>query len=296
MNRVLKMMTAVVLFWSILAALPCAAQEKPTKVKPIWVQNGENGLNKQRSNETYRFKMFNTYGLDAGKLKAERLRPLLVHICELYGADIQKLQIDSTLNSGDNMATYRIGFADSLGRNSVVYAQKVDEYMEYESFVDNSYQFEFYQLYTLSERDVTPEFDAYELSTPYRAKAMLLSIIPGMGQVYKGQKAKGYSFLGSEVALLGSIAYFQYKKSDCRDYKDRGVGNTPSWASKERAWRNMRNLSISLAGGLYIYQLVDALVTQGCRRVSVSEKQKTNFSLVPMAGESGVGMSLSIHF
>lgn len=140
MNRVLKMMTAVVLFWSILAALPCAAQEKTTKVKPIWVQNGENGLNKQRSNETYRFKMFNTYGLDAGKLKAERLRPLLVHICELYGADIQQLQIDSTLNSGDSMATYRIGFADSLGRKSVVYAQKVDEYMEYESFVDNSYQ------------------------------------------------------------------------------------------------------------------------------------------------------------
>ena len=61
--------------------------------------------------------------------------------------------------------------------------------------------FEYYQLYAVSEKDVTPVFDTFERGERSKGTAALMNIIPGAGQLYKGHTFKGYAILGSEIAL-----------------------------------------------------------------------------------------------
>lgn len=264
-----------------------------TQTKPLWVQKGEKSLEKKPTNESYYFKIFNTYGMDVNLLEKQRFQPLLEHICDRYQADLAQIKLDSLYLSNDSSKmTYRITFTDSIG-NAVVYAEKVDEYRAFEDYVDNTYQFEYYQLYAISKRDSVPVFDEFTLSRTYNYKAVCLSLIPGLGQIYKGQKIKGYAILGMEATLVVSAVAFHFKKHYC----DKQISEQPqfadSWRSKSLGWRQMRNLCFGVAGCLYVYNLIDAALSKGSRHVVV---KKPKLQVLPSASPEGAGMTLSFNF
>lgn len=293
MNKRTKRMVG----WSLLlvglfASFPMLAQQN---TKPLWIQKGEKPLNKERSNGSYYFKVFNTYGTDANKLKEERLQPLLTYVREHYGADHEQMKLDSLYFHSDTLTTYRIAFTDTSG-SGVVYARKVDEHFAFEDYVDNSFQFEYYQLYAISGRDSVPVFDDFELTRTYNKKALVLSLIPGMGQIYKGQKAKGYAILGTEAVLVTSTIAFQIKKHYCGRKAKEYPEVRDSWKSKERGWRQMRNLCIGLAGGLYVYNLIDAAVSKGSRHVIVKKPKDRQLLITPSASPEGAGMTFTYNF
>lgn len=188
--------------------------------------------------------------------------------------------------------TYSITFTDSVG-NAVVYAQKVDEYCSFEDYADNTYQFEYYQLYAISKRDSFPVFDEFTLSRTYNHKALCLSLVPGLGQIYKGQKIKGYTILGMEATLAVSAVAFHFKKHYCDRQIDKQPQFADSWKSKSLGWRQMRNLCIGVAGCLYVYNLIDAAVSKGSRHVVV---KKPKLQVLPSASSEGAGMTLSFNF
>lgn len=263
------------------------------QTKPLWVQKGEKSLAKEQSNESYYFKVFNTYGMDVNILKNQRFQPLLEHVCKYYQADPKQVELDSLyLENDSSTMTYRITFVDSIG-NTAVYAKKIDEYCAFEDYVDNTYQFEYYQLYAISKRDSVPVFDEFTLSRTYNHKALCLSLVPGLGQIYKGQKIKGYAILGMEATLAVSAVAFHFKKHYC----DRQIEKQPqfadSWRSKSLGWRQMRNLCIGVAGCLYVYNLIDAAVSKGSRHVVV---KKPKLQVLPSASADGAGMTLSFNF
>lgn len=264
-----------------------------TQTKPLWIQNGEKSLAKERTNENYYFKVFHTYGEDVNLLKKQRFHPLLDHVREHYQAELSEMKLDSLyLDNDSSKMTYSITFTDSVG-NAVVYAQKVDEYCSFEDYADNTYQFEYYQLYAVSKRDSVPVFDEFTLSRTYNHKALCLSLVPGLGQIYKGQKIKGYTILGMEATLAVSAVAFHFKKHFC----DRQIEKQPqfadSWRSKSLGWRQMRNLCIGVAGCLYVYNLIDAAVSKGSRHVVV---KKPKLQVLPSASSEGAGMTLSFNF
>ncbi len=287
-----KMLGQLFLLLCLVISLPGMAQQN---TKPLWIQKGEKPLNKDRFNESYYFKVFNTYGMDVNKLKEERFQPLLTYVRERYGADYEQMKLDSLCLNSDTLTTYRIAFTDTLG-SGVVYARKVDEHFAFEDYVDNTFQFEYYQLYAISERDSVPVFDDFELTRTYNQKALALSLIPGMGQIYKGQKAKGYVILGTEAVLVTSTIAFQIEKRYCRrkakEYPE--VGD--SWKSKERSWRQMRNLCIGLAGGLYVYNLIDAAISKGSRHVNVKKPKDRQLLITPSASPEGAGLTFTYNF
>lgn len=283
-----RMINYSFLIFSLLLSMTVSAQ-----TKPLWVQKGEKSLVKEQTNENYYFKVFNTYGIDVNELKNKRFHPLLDHIREQYQAEPTQIKLDSLyLNNDSSAIVYCVTFIDSIG-HSVVYAKKIDEYCAFEDYVDNTYQFEYYQLYAISKRDSVPVFDEFTLSRTYNHKALCLSLVPGLGQIYKGQKIKGYTILGMEATLAVSAVAFHFKKHYC----DRQIEKQPqfadSWRSKSLGWRQMRNLCIGVAGCLYVYNLIDAAVSEGSRHVVV---KKPKLQVLPSASSEGAGMTLSFNF
>lgn len=274
----------------------CLPLHSQNDTKPLWVQKGEKALNKQRTNETYYFKSFNTYGMDEVSLNQSRFAPLLTHVRERYQADFKEMRLDSVQKDSLAPVTYRITFPEN-GRTATVYARLVDQYSAFEDYVSNTYQFEYYQLYAISEKDTIPTFDEYKLTRTYNAEAVALSLIPGMGQIYKGQKGKGYVILGGEAFFVSSAIAFHFKKRKCDRKMDEEPGVRDSWRSKSKGWRQMRNMCIGLAGGLYIYNLLDAAIAKGSRRVIVNKPDaQKQFSLSPMATPDGAGLAFVLQF
>ena len=127
----------------LVAACMLSSLDLSAKVKPQWVLNGEEQMNRKRISDNYVFKVFHTFSPDLGQLKDERFEPLMDYVRETYGAERLSMRLDSVTVAGSPV-TYRVSFRDSSGDASV-YARLADSYTSFEDFVDNEYGYEFYQ-------------------------------------------------------------------------------------------------------------------------------------------------------
>jgi TolB-like protein len=103
-----------------------------------------------------------------------------------------------------------------------------------------------------------------------RSDAMLRSLLfPGLGQFYNRQPAKGWAFLGTEVALLGTAIGFHVSGNQAySDYEavGPGAGGSPS-AEAQRLYDlassryQTRNLLLVAAGAVWVASAVDAYVS-----------------------------------
>lgn len=154
---------------------------------------------------------------------------------------------------------------------SKLYVEVVDEFWE----MDRAGNYVLSRLYAVSASDVPPLFDNLSLTTNYGARAMWKSlIIPGWGQFSKGQKLKGGMILGGTALLVGGIVATENIRADYR----RRVNETHDVAQRRDYIRRVdrfstaRNVCIGAVGALYVYNLVDAIVSPGARRVVVKSK------------------------
>lgn len=234
---------------------------------PRWVKKGVAYLNKERSNDSYQFVDFHTHDVDLNLLQDRALKPLLKYVEENYGASYGSCETSPTSIEGYD--AIKIAYTTDKGVKQTVYAVKIDSYERYDDFEENEYEWDYYQLYALSYPGRQPAFDNIKVTDQNNATAVALSIIPGMGQLYKGQKAKGWIILGGECFFVASAIAFECKRSYCH----RQIGKHPevadSWRSKTKGWRDFRNISIGCAAALYLYNLIDAGVSKGGRTISV---------------------------
>jgi len=262
--------------------------------KPRWAQKGIASLNKERTNDTYEFVKFETFGGDLDQLRKERLDTLIQYFSKRYNLNSEAASVtplykgdafQSMPNDGDGdqrvQRTYLVTFSGS--KSATFYAELVDEYISFDENADMSYDYTLYQLYAVSSTadGAQPTFDDFELTRSYNAKALALSIIPGLGQIYKGQNTKGYCFLGGDIVFAATAIICDVKRHDhsqnAKDYPE----FAPSYRSKAKSWRTMRNLAIGCAAATYIYNLFDAALSKGARQVVVKKPNGTNLALGP---------------
>lgn len=268
---------------------------------PQWAKKEVTALNKQRSNNTYHFVKVTTEGNDLNALQAQRVQPLVEELAKTYTLSAQDVQIDTIAYKGgtkENMA-YRITFA---GNNPAVFvAKSVDEYTDLGfAFDEASNDHKFYQLFAVSEKNAMPDFDDLKVTNYYPKSVAWRSLVPGLGQMHKGQTVRGAAILGSEVLLLASAVVFEARANH---FTDKGREVAPgelrnAWASKTAGWREMRNMSLYLAGGIYVANLIDAAFSPGRRHVKLtpSAKQATKMAFVPMITTEGSGLSFVLNF
>lgn len=146
-----------------------------------------------------------------------------------------------------------------------------------------------------------PQFDDFTVTRHYNAaKATALSIIPGLGQIYKKQNVKGWIFMGTEVALIGTLIYSCERYNWHKKHRDK-----VDWLHNPlTTFKQLRAFTAIAAGGLWIYNIFDAAFCKIAPRVEISRPNSynTQFSFVPMitpdmiSGGINVGLGMNIDF
>lgn len=277
----------------VLLSATCASVS--AQDKPRWITKGVASLEKERSNDSYTFREFEIFGGDIDLLRKERFNPLVDYLANTFGADSASAQVTllsassprpATLNDAEGdrsvQAEYRVTFSAPMPMT--FYAKLVDEYVSFDENVDMSFDYTLYQLFAISSTadGAVPQFDDYSYSRKYNTRALALSIVPGLGQMYKGHNAKGWVIIGGEVVFVGAAIYSQIRQHNYSDdAKNASDAIAPSYRSKSKSWRQVRDVAIVGACGLYVYNLLDAALSKGARKVVVNKASGTRLALSP---------------
>lgn len=276
-----------------------ALQAEPT---PRWATKGVKDLNDHRLSQTYSFQMFEESMDDEKVVVIDPFQPLRSYISSVYGVEPAAIAIDSVPSDNAKQPIYKLQFAKD-GVGNTVYAQRVDQYSKYDNDLVGYGEYHYYQLYAITEPGVTtPAFDDFKLTRNYGGVPVAMSLIPGLGQIYKGQKAKGYTILGVELALVASVigATTQIHRWDnmAKDHP----AYYENYQSKAKTFRQWRTFSLVAGGALYLYNIFDAAFSKGPRFVKISSPNKRNMELsfVPFYSftqfTSSYGLGINITF
>lgn len=279
-------------FAFILFFLFAAVDNVYAQSTPRWVEKGVKELDKKRSNNSYEFWIYHNHGQDINEIQKDAESSLIGFVNENYYADSIAIRTIAL----EPRKTYEVSFNNVSGNRTYVIAELIDTYSKFDDFEINVFEYEFYQLYAVSKPGITPMFDEFTLTNKYNAKAVVRSIIPGLGQIYKGQKTKGQVIIGGEIFLLGAGLIFNYKAHDARKMRDIEPEFASSWRSKQHAWMNFRLGAFSSAAVLYAFNLFDAAVSKGATQVVVSKPSSYNLTLKPYASLDCMGMTFQLNF
>lgn len=138
--------------------------------------------------------------------------------------------------------------------------------------------------------------DSFRKTTSYGAAPVFYSLIPGVGQLYKGSTTKGSIVLGSAVVVgAGIITAESMRASYIKKMKEYPKFHD-FYNNKATTWKNVRNVAIGVGAGLYIYNLIDAAVAPGRRRVIVSKGKNYNYSFIPTWDGQNTALAFMLEF
>lgn len=165
---------------------------------------------------------------------------------------------------------------------------KKDEYWEWREYPGGRSLYHCHTLYAIAGNAGAVESGHLQLTTGYGARGMWRSVlVPGWGQLYKGSKAKGSCILGGEVLLIGGIIVSENLRSDYirKARQTLNIGFRRTYVTRADQWENVRNVFIAGGVALYVYNVIDAIVAPGRKRVVNSR-----FTFIPRLTprESGI--------
>jgi hypothetical protein len=158
---------------------------------------------------------------------------------------------------------------------------------------------EVYRLWELYEVSSQRSFRPYipEYTDRYGSDALLRSAIaPGWGQLHKGSRTKGIFIIAGEALLVGGLV----ASENLRATYIKRIGETHTaayikdYARKADTMENLRNVCITAAAALYIYNLIDAAASPGRKHLIIRNKE---LALYPVSfGGEYAGLGLALNF
>lgn len=262
--------------------------------KPKWVGNTPKELN-----NTYRFVEVIAHGNDIQRAREDATLQLAKNeqLQRAVKVNVESgllTNVSQTYNNGNLVETIRKEVSTKMNVSGEEYrlqAYPIDEYIAKSSYGD-------VVLHILFMVAVTdhPVFDRTYKSTSYGAGPLFMSIVPGVGQMYKGSTVKGVCMLAG-VAACGLGALFC--ENERADYKNK-MREQPEFAytynNKSKNWETARNICIGAAAAVYLYNLIDAAAAKGARRVIVKRANGGGLTINPVATPTSAGVSLAYNF
>ena len=134
--------------------------------------------------------------------------------------------------------------------------------------------FEYYALIAVTEPNSNIDLSRLAESTNYASDPTTwgLSLVPGAAQMHKGSYLKGGLIMGGSVALAAGATLCSLTR---QDYLAK-MANTHSASVKQQYVTKANNLNtgmwtcVGCLAALYVYNIVDAFVTPGARRIIVT--------------------------
>ena len=278
----------------ILLTVPSFSKVLEHSTRTDWMRTGEEKLNARRTNTTYYFKIVKISAEELDAARNQRVNQLGVSIGtrnQLSGKALTEIENVK----GDNPSskeTFKLVFGNDI-ESDVFYARYIDEYWEYISYPDGSRGYEYYALFAVSATSNAPIYDEFSTSTSYGVKPAVMSLIPGWGQMYKGSTVKGISFLAAEVVAIGGIIFTENERASYESKMRSQPKFARQYKTKMDNYETARNCCIGAAAAIYIYNLIDAIVAPGARRLLV---KPSNMHFTPVASKDFSGVTFSYTF
>lgn len=177
------------------------------------------------------------------------------------------------------------------GHQLKVVCREIDEYWE-----SSKGKYSVDVLYTVADKNVYGgSFDDKITVTSKYGAAGFLSIVPGVGQLYKGSTVKGSIILGGEILAAGGIILCENTRASYIKKMYEQPKHASEYNSLADTWEVGRNVCIGAAAAIYVYNLIDAFVATGAKRVIV-ENNNTSLSAVPYVDNESIGIGLAFKF
>ncbi len=173
-------------------------------------------------------------------------------------------------------------------RNLIVKARIVDEYVQHTT---NGYTV---HLLVQTAKNPTYPYESVTVSNEYDFSAR--AFIPGMAQIYKGTKVKGYSIIAAQALSVAGIIMAENQRASYVKKMKEQPRFIKEYNTKADNWETGRNICIGVAAGIWVYNLIDAAVAKGAHRVLVKRADGSSLSVRPMATPYGAGASLAFRF
>lgn len=245
-------------------------------IKPVWIRNVAS-LDRQRHTGTYEFRMVENSGESLPQLEKDRIYALGTYLESTHDiSGVIERDYEDVLR-GD-------GYTDRIS-NSLTFKTKtsvrtfnavmIDNYWEQVRVPGIGIRYNYYTLYAVTDHPgdfITDDFGTTEL---YGARGLWRSaIVPGWGQLYKGQTVKGSLILGGCAALAGGIAVTEVLRQDCirQISQTHEAYQKQAYAVRVNNYATARNVCIGAAAALYVYGLIDSIVSPGARRITVMDR------------------------
>ncbi|MDR0421397.1 MAG: hypothetical protein LBH72_00090 [Proteiniphilum sp.] len=139
-----------------------------------------------------------------------------------------------------------------------------------------------------------PDFDKQVFDGKYNFSSSVF--VPGMAQIYKGSKVKGFLFIAGEVALIGGVVACEGLRSS---YESK-INTTHDAASKRDHisnadnMQNLRNGFIAGAAAIYVWNVIDGIAAKGSPHIRLADN--ADLKILPYATLNTGGISLAINF
>lgn len=294
MCRKTALVSLMLSFFTMTASAQFYSSEK---LRPKWLQKQP-----VPTNPTFRYETVSAYGASLEEARSKCLSELIsssglsngiVAISD-YRSEERLSQVWNNGKLTERINHDGITSTSATGSEIKLYIQNIAEYWT----TDRNGMYRMTKLYAKSELNTTPLFDNVELTTNYGARGLWRSaIIPGWGQFYKGSIPKGGLILGGTAACGVGIVFAESQRSDYarRIKQTHDIHLVRSYQTKRDHFATARNICIGTAAALYVYNLIDAIVTPGARRVIVKNSASgRSYSILPSASDDGTPVMAAV--
>ena len=122
------------------------------------------------------------------------------------------------------------------------------------------------------------------------------ALLPGLGQFHKGQTAKGACFLAGEAVSVAGIVVAQSMRHTYINKMNSTNNATQKklYADRANTFTTVRNISIGAAAAVYVWNVLDAIISKSNHNNSLSYGNPVH--LTPVVTDESVALSLSINF
>ena len=259
---------------------------------PDWTRKSAAELNALRTNISYEFMVFRTEDPSQTRLHSTWSAPLVNYLADKYDADPYKMVVECLSSEYDSQPLYRV-LVGGPDATDAVLVRRVDTYEDVDYNTVSDAYFEFYQLFAIGEKNCDVAFDEFSMERGNNTAAAFMSIVPGVGQLYKGETGKGLALLGTGVAVAGCAVASHIVAVNWKNKMDEDPGFKDSWSQKAYGMRRQRNTLLVALGCLSAYSIFDAAIGEGVSKLTVSESDGSTISFAPSSESAGLALVVS---
>ena len=152
-----------------------------------------------------------------------------------------------------------------------------------------------YKVSLLVQTAKNPEFVFEPVQVTNKYKFSPRVFVPGMAQFHKGQTTKGSLFIAGEVIAVSGIIAFEGLRSsyESKIKMTHNLSEVQRYINRASTMQNLRNGFIAGAVAIYLWNVIDGIVSKGKKHVEVGATAM-NFS--PYSDFESAGLQLTLSF